>query len=199
MSDQAILYPSPLKIEGVFNPNDLAAIDASWQVIGEALSPFTGQPREVTFPAVFSNLTIWANPWLKDYFGHTTAGGTRIALMPGMVSVPLVIHELGHAFNDRQPARLRPYKLLQREWIRTPDGKGILGLPSPLNGFPTDRYGPDRQHPQSWDKIFSFLEDFCDMWLLWVLCRLPRTEPGKARKVWMDGLMSRLLQKDVSQ
>lgn len=138
-------------------------------------------------PYTFDGLVFKANPYLRKYYGYTSAGGKQIAFKPGKISVPLVIHELGHSFNDRQPA-MRPYKRLYYEGIRTADGVNILGRGAPRNGFESDDYGY-RQHPAHWDAEFSYLEDFCDMFMLWVMGRLPESEAGRARQSWMDSHM----------
>lgn len=178
-------------------PADQAIITEACLLVGQALSPYTGLSAEDSFQKVFAGLTFVANPKLKTYYGHAADGGKTIEFKPGKISVLLIIHELGHAFNDSMPLLLEPYKILQREWIRTKDGKGILGLPAPKNGFPSDKYGKDRQHPQRWEVRdglpFSFIEDWCDMFMLWVVGRLPTTEAGQARKAWMDSVMIRLL------
>lgn len=179
----------PIKTDrfiGEWTPEDRAIVISSCLRVGRVLSRFGSASPQRTFALVFDGLVFSPNSSLRKYYGFTSAGGKKITLKPGHLSIPLVIHELGHAFNDRLPAGVRPYKLLYREQIRLPNGKSILGQPAPKNGFASDVYGPDRQHPAHWDSLFQYVEDWADMFMHWCLGSLPESEAGKARGEWME-------------
>ena len=124
-----------------------ATVELAAQVVGTALSPYTGLDPAASFEAVFgtvhvrftNNLATWA---------HASYGVIRFR-NPKVITMPLVVHELGHLFTVR--AKNRPTKQLSVDKIKT-----IAASPWP------------GMHPPSL-KGYNVVEQFCNAWEAWVL------------------------------
>lgn len=94
MSDYSIVFdlPEMWKRENSLTVNLAAA------VIGARLSTFTGLDAQESFSQVFGEQHFRYNNAL-DNPAHST--GNAVIFRRGMVTLPLVIHELGHTFDRR--------------------------------------------------------------------------------------------------
>jgi hypothetical protein len=181
------LTPYPLALPG-FTPSDRAAIVEACLRVGAKLARYTGLSAWATYCRIFYGIRILPNHNIPgDYHGKASIYlfHPELELVPGFVNVELVVHELGHVF-DGVSREIHPSEAVAWNWIRGKDGKSVHGKPAPRNGFRSDEWGKDRQHPQRWDKVFSYTEDFADMFMCWVLHNLADNEAGDARKAWMD-------------
>ena len=136
------------------------------QIVGAALSPYTGLGAEESFNAVFGTVRTWFVPDLKTYaeanWGNIKWRNSKV------ITLPLAIHEMGHLFGVH--AKNKPTKQL---WLDRNKIDTIAASPWP------------GQHPPSLKK-YNIVEQFCNAWEVWVL-ELD-TDYGDLHS-WMDAHM----------
>ena len=148
-------------------------------IVGSRLSKYTGLSPDDSFEQVFGTLFMRFTPSLKT---HALAlwGGVRFQKAE-VITLPLVIHELGHLFAVR--AKNKPTKQLWNDRL-------ILNtwLASSWEGM----------HPSSLPK-YNVVERFCNAWEVWVMELYDQnaagiTPAGKALAAWMDAHMGEWVQ-----
>ena len=156
-----------------------ATVELAEHIVRWRLSRYTGLSPDDSFEQVFGTLFMRFTPSLKT---HALAlwGGVRFQKAE-VITLPLVIHELGHLFAVR--AKNKPTKQLWNDRL-------ILNtwLASSWEGM----------HPSSLPK-YNVVERFCNAWEVWVMELYDQnaagiTPAGKALAAWMDAHMGEWVQ-----
>lgn len=151
-----------------------ATVELSEHIVRWRLSRYTGLSPDDSFEQVFGTLFMRFTPSLKT---HALAlwGGIRFQKAE-VITLPLVIHELGHLFAVRAKNRPTKQLWLDRNKLDTRAGSFYPGM-----------------HPPSLPK-YNVVEQFCNAWEVWVLELYAQnaagiTPAGKALAAWMDAHM----------
>ena len=137
------------------------------QVVGTALMPYTGLDAAASFEAVMGEMYV---RFTSDLTTHALAlwGGIRFQNSE-VITLPLVVHEMGHLFSVR--AKNKPTKQM---WIDR-------------NKIPLAISWPG-MHPPSIAK-YNIVERFCNAWEVWVMELYAQnangmTPAGRALRTW---------------
>jgi hypothetical protein len=160
-----IIYDLP----DLWDAKSRATIELAAQVVGTALMPYTGLDAAASFDAVYGTIHVRFTPTLKTN-AQAKWGVIRFA-KPEVISIPLVIHELGHLFGVR--AKNRPTKQL---W--------------------DDRYILDTSWASSWKGMhppslegYNVVEKFCNAWEVEMLNMYADNLEGNELRAWMSAHM----------
>lgn len=148
------------------------------------------------FDLIYKDLTLESKIKIPgDYFGYVENGvPTKIQLKKGFIDYRLVLHELGHIYNDLQIDNESPSYLLVRYGIKTEEGRKVtgsyingymrhMGTYPPVNGYIYSHY-PYHQHPKNWEDGNNELEDFGDLFLSIIDNNVLDNDSGKAINKW---------------
>jgi hypothetical protein len=164
----------------IFDQSDLWDVESrvtialAVTIVGSRLSHYTGLSPDDSFEQVFGTLFMRFTPSLKT---HALAlwGGIRFQ-KTDVITLPLVIHELGHLFAVRAKNKPTKQLWLDRNKLDTRAGSEYPGM-----------------HPPSLPK-YNVVEQFCNAWEVWVLELYTQnsagiTPAGRALRDWMDAHM----------
>ena len=145
MIDANITFEQP----NLWTQHSRDTVDSAVELVGMALCEYTGMSAAHGFTAVFGATYVRFTPSLVT---HALAlwGGIRFQ-SDDVITLPLVIHELGHLFGVR--ARNKPTKQL---WL----GR------NKLNTYAGSEY--PGMHPPSIPK-YNIVEQFCNAWEVWAM------------------------------
>lgn len=127
------------------------------------------------------------------------ASGNTISLKSGCgMDQYLVVHELGHIFNNVKNGK--PYRVLARQGVVDANGKLVtgrrngrynrhMGLRAPKNGYKTNGTSRYMMHPKNLVYGNTACEDFADMFLNWVYGTFVNNRRGRALEAWMTWRM----------
>jgi hypothetical protein len=161
-------------------------------IFSRKLASITGGTPEDAFYCLLGEITVESVSRCKGGWDAYVAPGVtdKIQFRRGRVTRRLVIHELGHLVNDTD-TNTKPIDLLARFGVRTSDGILVTG---PGRGgyqrwcgyYSTERNGyvfvvfPYLQHPRWWYKGNTAIEDWADMFLIWILGEFADNDAGIA-------------------
>lgn len=188
-----------IKMIGGFTYSDRHNALASIFLVGKALYPYLQVDEMSLFKTLFPEIVLTASYSIRDDAVVNDDG--TVDAFPGRFSVLLAIHEWGHLFELLLPLESRPSTLLYKEGILDPDGKLLTGplgglynrdcgLKAPDNGRISDDWRVGYQlHPREWDGGNKPTEDWCDLWLAFVMGWFVDNVGGQSRKNWVSSHM----------
>lgn len=173
----------------------LKGVDA----VGQAMAKELGSSPPASFEKVFGPIEFRATTAIGGYYGMSW--GNVILIRPEKVTEKLIVHELGHTFNDQfwpNEVIFSPVFLLEHYGIYSPDGQLITGpvdgtyqrdnfQAAPENGYYSDNYRKEFQwHPKTLSGGNSASEDWADMFMNWVYRSFVPNKAGDARNSWIN-------------
>ncbi len=140
-----IIYDLP----ALWDARARATVELAAQVVGTALMPYTGLDARESFEAVMGEMYV---RFTSDLTTHALAlwGGIRFQNSE-VITLPLVVHEMGHLFSVRAKNKPTKQLWLDRNKLDTRAGSFYPGY-----------------HPPSLPK-YNIVEQFCNAWEVWAM------------------------------